>query len=279
MALEQTYSNGSGSQFTINLCGATVTSWKIGEEEILFCSKKAIRDGSKAIRGGIPLVFPNFGPWELGPQHGFARNKQWKLDTDSVKDQDENPSWTFILEDDEGTRNMWNKRFRLEYTVQLFIDTLKTSLYVNNTGEDSFSFTTLLHTYFRVDNIKDTRIKGLQNLKYVDKVNGGEHKEERELVCIDENYDRIYKDRVDNVTLYPDNNQSSITREISTNLPDIVVWNPWIEKAKGMSDFDDNEYLNMICVEVGAVSKPLTLAPGNKMVASQTIKVGQKSKI
>ncbi len=55
-------------------------SWKVDGEEMIFVSKKAIMDGSKAVRGGIPICFPAFGPWEYGPQHGFARSsKCWKI--------------------------------------------------------------------------------------------------------------------------------------------------------------------------------------------------------
>ena len=44
----------------ILLHGATVLSWQVGKhkEEQLFLSDKAVLDGSKPVRGGIPLVFP-----------------------------------------------------------------------------------------------------------------------------------------------------------------------------------------------------------------------------
>lgn len=48
----------SGESVTVQLYGATVTSWKANGQEQLFVSKKAHLDGSKPIRGGIPLVFP-----------------------------------------------------------------------------------------------------------------------------------------------------------------------------------------------------------------------------
>jgi glucose-6-phosphate 1-epimerase len=51
-------------------------------KERLFLSSKAILDGTKAIRGGIPIVFPCFGapqhPEHLKlAQHGFARTSLW----------------------------------------------------------------------------------------------------------------------------------------------------------------------------------------------------------
>jgi glucose-6-phosphate 1-epimerase len=49
----------SGESVTVHLYGATVTSWKLANgKEQLFLSQKAHLDGSKPIRGGIPVVFP-----------------------------------------------------------------------------------------------------------------------------------------------------------------------------------------------------------------------------
>ncbi len=76
----------------IYLYGATVTSWKAaGGSERLFLSSKAALDGSAAIRGGIPIVFPVFGPpsqhsdapevVKTLDKHGFARIHDWSLST------------------------------------------------------------------------------------------------------------------------------------------------------------------------------------------------------
>lgn len=48
----------TGESIVVHLYGATVTSWKANGQEQLFLSQKAHLDGSKPIRGGIPLVFP-----------------------------------------------------------------------------------------------------------------------------------------------------------------------------------------------------------------------------
>ena len=70
-------------------------------------------DGSKAIRGGIPVVFPNFGPWQLGPQHGFARISSWTVD------QKGDDFVIFTLSDNDETRKMWDYKFELRYTVRI----------------------------------------------------------------------------------------------------------------------------------------------------------------
>ncbi|XP_060556805.1 uncharacterized protein LOC132717369 [Ruditapes philippinarum] len=270
-----------GSECTINLHGATVTSWKNKGEEILFCSEKALLDGSKAVRGGIPLVFPNFGPWTLGPQHGFARIKKWREDDAASQSGDGACSKVFVLEDDEETRKLWNERFRLEYTVKMEENKLTTSLKIYNKGESAFSFTTLMHTYFRVDDIDKSGVKGLKGVSYDDKVDGGQHVEDRETVRIDKNYDRIYKNCPGPVELIPDVDKPGLSRKlIASNLNDIVVWNPWAEKAKSMSDFGDDEYHNMVCVEAGTVSEQVSLAGNSDVVFSQQIiVVDQHSKM
>ncbi|XP_052794808.1 uncharacterized protein LOC128227912 [Mya arenaria] len=265
------FKNHSGSEVTVNLCGATVTSWKHEGEEFLFCSKKAVLDGSKAIRGGIPIVFPNFGPWELGPQHGFARIKEWKQASDPRDGENGAVSMDFSLEDDDQTRQMWDKKFRLVYTVTLMQNTLETALTVHNTGGEEFDFTTLLHTYVRVEDIMTTTITGLQNCTYTDKVHVGEHVEEREAVVIDENYDRIYQAVDGAVNVNQDMQTLGTLRIERDNLPDVVVWNPWQEKAAAMSDLVPMEYLEMVCVEAGAVTSRVVLPPAQQRTFSQKL--------
>ena len=57
------------------------------------------------------------------------------------------------------------------------------------------------------------------------------------------------------------------------NFPDTVIWNPWDQKAKEMPDFGDDEHPNMICVNGGHVSTPVTLMPGQAFEASLILQV------
>ncbi|XP_053374056.1 uncharacterized protein LOC123531979 [Mercenaria mercenaria] len=273
---------GDGSECTINLHGATVTSWKNKGEDIFFCSEKAVFDGKSPIRGGIPIVFPHMGLWNLGPKHGFARIKQWKVAETVTQSVDDPSCRVFILEDDEETRNMWNARFRLEYTVNLAEDSLRVSLKVFNKGtqnsfscDEAFSFMTLMHTYFRVDDVTKAGVKGLKGLKYKDVINGGEHLEERETVTINnEEFDGIYKKCPCPVELVPEMDKTTSRRRLVTmNLNDTIVWNPWAERAKATPDLGDKEYHNMLCVMSGAVSEPNILGAGQYMTFTLTIVV------
>ena len=136
-------------------------------------SEAAVFDGAKAIRGGIPVCFPQFGPWELGPNHGFARILPWKfLPQESGVTPAGDAFASFQLRDDPATTGaMWpGRHFVLALVVTLSEGTLTTNLSVENTGEAPLEFTALLHTYLRVPTIADVGVSGLQGVDLIDKV-------------------------------------------------------------------------------------------------------------
>ncbi|KAJ1959264.1 GPI inositol deacylase, partial [Dipsacomyces acuminosporus] len=247
-------SGPEGSSAEIYLFGATVTSWKSKGQERLFVSRLAKLDGSKAVRGGIPLVFPQFGPGEL-PQHGFARNQRWAfLDTE---DKGDGVVARFQLTDSEETRaSKWPFRFSLEYTVDLTATTLSTVLSYENTDSREYAFTSLMHTYFRVPEIAAAKVVGLKGVTYADKVRGASGAiEERDEVTVAENEDRVYSDVPGDVEVRYGDERVSIKR---FNFKDIVFWNPWSEKAAEMSDFGNDELaalgLLLVTLLIGAIA-------------------------
>ncbi|KAJ2963031.1 hypothetical protein NQZ79_g1919 [Umbelopsis isabellina] len=263
----------SGAKAEIRLFGATVTSWTVDGSERLFVSKNAILDGSKAIRGGIPIVFPIFGTEEKIklPQHGFARNSNWDY-VGILTDNDE-VAVRFSLKDNQLTheqRSAWPHSFRLNYTVAITANTLRTTLVVKNEDEDTFEFKSLLHTYFRVPNIEQVAVNGLSKLTYTDKVqNGAKVVEENQKVTVAGEVDRVYTNVPEEVSIEIENKPAF--KIVKTGMKDTVVWNPWIDKAKGMGDFGDHEYPNMICVEVGSVAEWVKVAGGETWTGSQII--------
>eukprot|EP01134_Creolimax_fragrantissima_P007055 CFRG7055T1 len=258
----------------IALFGGTVISYVADGRELIFVSSTAVWDNKKAIRGGIPVVFPNFGPWELGPQHGFARISTWEF----VEPQDQPEDAvvaTFVLKDSEETRKLWNHSFELQINVMLNKDGFFQELSVENTGEDEFDFTSLLHTYFRCDDIAHVAVEGLQGSGWKDKVSGDAAKSEtRVAVKIDSFVDSVYTHTPVTHTikgLAGKDTPLKVTLE-KENLPDTVIWNPWDENAASMGDFDDEGYNNMICVEAGSVDERVVLGPKETWVGRQAIK-------
>jgi glucose-6-phosphate 1-epimerase len=129
----------------VYLFGATVTSYIVNNEEKLFLSSKAILNGSKAIRGGIPIVFPQFGqPLTSMSQHGFARLSYWThLSTQSTSD---NAVVELGLESNETTMKVWPHTFSLKYIITVTMESLSCRLVIQNSGETSFRCI----VYFRI---------------------------------------------------------------------------------------------------------------------------------
>jgi glucose-6-phosphate 1-epimerase len=256
---------------TVHLFGATLISWIRKGEEFVFLSSKAKFDNKTAIRGGIPIVFPCFGPWANRPQHGFARNTRWTVEKSPVKDSNGDVVAAFSLTQNEDTLKMWNYNFKLVYSVTLMADSLKTAFIVENTSMSEFSFTCLLHTYFRVPDVAKATVSSLSGLTYTDRTqDGAVAKEDRDILPIDRFIDSTYADTpsqhiISNVT------GNKKMRVDKFNLPDTVIWNPWKDKAAQMTDLDG--YANMLCVEAGHVTRPVQLGQAEKYQAHQILTI------
>ncbi|KMU84213.1 aldose 1-epimerase family protein [Coccidioides immitis H538.4] len=168
----------------------------------------------------------------------------------------------------------WTSEFGWVYSASLSKRSPETSVRVQTEGWQSFEFQTLLHSYFKVEDISKIRVQNLQSKTYVDKVRNAEiFTESSPALAVEGEVDRVYQSLDPKVPIViaseSDKPIFSITRE---SLNDVVVWNPWIEKAKGMADFaPDEAYKNMICVEAGSVVGWQTLEPGDTWEGGQTI--------
>ncbi|CAG8485405.1 4508_t:CDS:2 [Scutellospora calospora] len=250
--------------------------------------EKSKLDGTKAIRGGIPLIFPQFAKASEPsaetanlPQHGIARVSTWKF-LGAVTDNEEEVSARFGLTDAQVPENFhkeWPKKFELIFTVTLTANTLKNTLEVRNNGTEPFEFNALLHTYYSVP----ISIKGLNEVTYLDKVNNfARIRDVKDSITIDQETDRIYMDVPKDEFIIdlgqPDGVGNFTLKKL--NLKDTVVWNPWIKKALEMSDFGDDEYKKMVCVEPGTVTEYVKLEAGKTWECGQIIKVfALKSKL
>ncbi|KAK9478594.1 galactose mutarotase-like domain-containing protein [Lipomyces japonicus] len=260
----------------ILLHGANVLSWKVNGAEQLWLSEGAILDGSKAVRGGIPLVFPVFGkategPTSTLPQHGFARLSTWEFLGQTIS----NPlTVQFGLGPEnvtESLRKAWDFDFTLIYTIALDNDTLTTSLRVENSDKVEWDFQTLFHTYFKIPDVDKVAVSGLTGVAVKDKVSKTDYVEPNSLVTIQSEVDRVYENVDQDVAILSD--QKPIFDITRTNLDDVVVWNPWVNTSKNLADFKpDTGFQSLICVEAGSVSKWTKLAPGESWQATEVIK-------
>jgi glucose-6-phosphate 1-epimerase len=263
-----------GAAAEMYLHGAHVTSWKpAGRDEVLFLSSQSRWERGHAIRGGIPICFPWFGGKvddPKAPAHGFVRTKAWQLE--SITQAKDGITVSMSTESDEDTKRWWPAEFRLVYGVT-FASDLSLELVVTNTGKTSLLFEEALHAYHRVGNIQKSRVGGLDTGYYIDKTDSNRRKTQHGKVAISSETDRVYLNTSDAIEL-EDPVLRRRTRVAKENSRTTVVWNPWVQKAHSLSDFGDDEWMQMICIETSNVSDfAVNLAPGeqHKMKAVVTI--------
>lgn len=259
----------SGASAEIYLHGAHLSSWiPAGSTEAFFVSRAALFAEGTPIRGGVPVVFPQFA--ELGslPKHGLVRTLAW-----TPKERPGPAAVTLQLDESAETLALWPHRFHLEVAVELETEAIVQRLAVRNVGPDAFSFTAALHSYLRVADVRATTVEGLRGVKYRDKVAGNrELVDEAPEVRILGQVDRVYLQAPDAV-LVRDHAGARSFRLTRSGFADLVVWNPDREVAASFPDMEEDEYVEMLCVEVAQVGEPIVLGPGSEWVGEQRIQV------
>lgn len=267
--------NPRGFFAQVHLFGGQVTSWKNDRgEELLFVSSKALFKPPKAIRGGIPICFPQFSNLGLTEQHGFARNRFWSIDPNPLplSTSTDKAIIDLILRPTEEDQKIWNHSFEFRLQVALGPEgELKLTARVRNTDNKPFSFTVAMHTYFSVSDISEVRIEGLETLDFLDNLqNRKRFTEQEDAITFETEVDRIYLSTPTKIAVIDHEKKRTFVLK-KDGLPDAVVWNPWEKKAKAMPDFGDDEFKHMICVEPAAIEKPIVLKPGEEWKGRQEI--------
>ncbi|HYL79705.1 MAG TPA: D-hexose-6-phosphate mutarotase [Candidatus Acidoferrum sp.] len=255
------------SEAHVYLHAAHVTHYQPrGDRPVLFMSQRSWFEPGAPIRGGVPIVFPWFGPKAgepSAPMHGFARLAEWTVESVS-QTPDGSVRLVLGLEAEATTHPSWPHACSLQYRVVIG-EELDLALEVCNRSDAAIIFEEALHTYLTVGDARQISVAGLAGSRYIDKTDGMRRKvQEPELLRIAGETDRVYlgthatcivEDPVAGRHLRVEKSGSEAT----------VVWNPWIAKAKAMPDFGDDEWLRMLCIESGNVADhAVTLAPGQR---------------
>jgi glucose-6-phosphate 1-epimerase len=246
----------------IYLLGAHLTGFQKNDEPpLLFTSQESQFAAGKAIRGGVPIVFPWFGPREGRAQHGFARVTEWEWEGSSAA-PDGSLTVRFRLPD-SAARADGSPPASVTFTVTVSDNLTMELTIANPSGTESLSFENCLHAYFAIGDIAEIEITGLKGTAYIDKVDNFTRKvESADAIRISSETDRVYLDATGTVEIHDSRYRRNIRVEKSGSAS-TVIWNPWIAKAKQMRDFGDDEFKQMVCVESGNVAQnKITLAPG-----------------
>ena len=245
----------------IYLHGAHITAFqKNGEPPLLFVSAASQYETLQPIRGGVPVIFPWFGPRAGLPAHGFARKTSWELVAASL---DDDGDVTVALRLPEAALPTHWSAARLLFHVTVGAKLTMELSVANLSADKSLDFENCLHTYFQVGDIAAVNISGLQGATYIDKVDAESTKQERGATfAINSEVDRVFLNTSSTVEIHDRQlNRVIVVEKIGS--ASTVVWNPWIAKSKAMADFGDEEFRQTVCVESGNVgANQITLPPG-----------------
>lgn len=260
------------------LQGAHLTHWtKKGERPILFVSPKSLFAPGKAIRGGVPIIFPWFGArgdGKPGPAHGFARSMEWTVEDTKLRDSGD-VEITLTLAPSGATRAFFEPVFRLRFRVVVGAE-LEMELETRNEGTETFRFEEALHTYLAVADIHQTSVSGLEGTEYIDKTDGFKRKKQGdEALRIAKETDQVHLNTLGACVVHdPVWNRRIVVEK--TGSDSTVVWNPWIEKTAGMSDMAVESWQGMVCVETAnAADNAVELQPGGIHKLSARIRMDQ----
>ena len=252
-----------GGTAVVALQGAQVLSFlPKGGREVLWLSPHAKLGTGKAVRGGIPICWPWFGPSPDNankPAHGFVRAAPWTVTATGG----DSGHATIRLGFDATSIDpaLWRHQAAAEIAISLSA-ALSVALVTENRGTPALALTQALHTYLAIAGIERTSIEGLDGRPYIDQLAPGTRPVQAGPIRIESEVDRIYQASPDTVTVIDRANARRITVAKSGSLS-TVVWNPWIEKSARLGDMGDDGYRRMLCIETAnAGGDVVTLAPG-----------------
>lgn len=258
--------------------GAHLTQYKHHEQgDYIWLSPTAEYKSKQSLRGGIPICWPWFGMLEKNPDsvisgvigeqsaHGFARLQNWELVY--IQESAHSVMVEFCLSENEATLKVWPYTFDLRCRFHMG-EELTVELINFNTGDAPFEVTQALHTYLGISDLPNLKIQGAHQKTYIDALDDWKTKQQRGSIQISEEVDRIYLGEIQ--YQFSDNNHSI---ELTSNSESSVVWNPWIEKSKRLSQFPETAYQNMLCIENGNIlDDSVTLLPKERHTLRMTLK-------
>lgn len=242
------------------------------QQPLIWLSPLAVTDGSKAIRGGSPICWPWFGAapeaYKGESQHGYARNTYWQLE--QLQQSSAQCTLTLVPTEPEFFHQKFGLAVKLIYQ---FAEDAKVSVETTNIGQQDFTLTAAIHSYFNLVDVGQISIPELNQHSYFDKLLNASARQEQPLQ-INQAIDRIYHYQKPELSLCSNADRLRLKH---SGHDSIVVWNPWQQDAKAMSDFPDLGYQSMLCVEA-AITQGLILKPGETHLLSQAFSRDQRFK-
>ena len=257
-----------GDRVVVAQHGAQVLSWVAAGRERLYLSPRSVMDGQAAIRGGIPVCFPQFNMRGELPKHGFARNLSWTVNAPRLEADEAH--LVLSLTDSEQTRRWWDQSFEALLLIALSPGALQVDLAVRNTDTKALHFTGALHTYLAVDDVAQVRLFGLGGQAEWNAVTDRHGAAVPELRFVGE-FDRVYSAAFTGYELQ--DGPHTLVIEQDPDWAQTVVWNPGADKCAELADMPPKGWQHMLCVEAAQVYEPITIEPGDFWQGAQRLSV------
>ncbi len=253
-------------QLTVSEYGGQLLSWKDAEgiEQLYTPDTLQLKHG-KALRGGVPICFPQFSGRGNLPKHGLVRTRPWRLLAQTET------ALIFAISDDAETRALWPTAFDLIQTIILDERGLSITLDVHNRSDLPIVFTAALHTYLRVADVAHCALHGLNNHDYEDAADDGLYKTQHGDLHITGEVDRVFSDMPKSLRLKRFEQSDLCIEQGGFN--DTVVWCPGPGVVATFADMPADDWQRMLCVEAAAAAQPVTLLAGGHWQGWQRLQI------
>jgi glucose-6-phosphate 1-epimerase len=248
------------------LDGAHLTSWTpAGQTDLLWLSPDSAFGPGEAVRGGIPLIGPWFGPGRelaMEVKHGWLRNLRWEPAA-AVREGDEVVLTLRTPEDVRALTATAEFRVGAELSVDLTI----------TAGPRPLELEAALHTYLAVGDVREIEIRGLEGADYLDNTRGlAPAVMPDEPLRLTASTDRVVASTAEVTVADARNGRRIVSTPRGT--AKTVVWNPWDTLVTGMADIPDAAWPEFVCIEP-AVAKDgyVALAAGQSHSLGVTYRI------
>lgn len=251
----------------ISLYGGQVLAWQpVNEKPVFWLSENAIFEQGTAIRGGIPLCWPWFGPYqassgETAGNHGFARQRNWQLDEVTIE---KNSVTVTLFLSGLNDHPLWPHQYQLKQQL-IFSKQFEQRLFISNLSSKAFEYSAALHSYFAVSAPENIKVPPLSAFPFDDKVTGKAQQLTALENCSGE-VDRIYYSN--EVCSIEDKQWQRTINVSSTNCQQWVLWNPGAELANKMKDLHVGAENEFVCLEAANTNVHV-------VEANETVMIGQ----
>lgn len=254
--------------------GAHLLSWiPAGGREALFLSPASRYGDQSAIRGGVPIIFPQFAERGNGRRHGFARLQAWEPITVGIDATGAATArWRLQGVFGASAGNDLDGSYCLTFDVRLHADTIELCLTIANPGATAWHCNAALHTYLAVDALAASTVEGLSGQAYIDKTNPDTATtvDVAPQIRFESEIDRIYLTAPWRVQLQQPGRRIIVERD---GFSDTVVWNPGAEKAAALDDLQKDGFRGFVCIEAAEIGQPISLAPRASWYGTQKLSV------